>query len=98
MIITLIVTCVKIVVASLGKHIKDGVLIVYVTDIVIEYFKSMVVFVDIMMGLILIVSLATNNDHEALGIALYITALIKLFTMYENLKLIETTFVNSFKK
>ena len=98
LLIAIIATVLKMIASSVGKTIKDGIFLIYITDIMTSYFLSLFVFVDIAMVILLLATLGTSNDYSGLGLAIFIVSMIKLVTLYENLRVIETTFVNSFKK
>ena len=60
--------------------------------------KSQLIFIDIGYVAINIALLAVDNDSQPLSIILFVISIIKLFSLYENLRTFETTFINSFKK
>lgn len=55
-------------------------------------------FIDLAYVGINIALLILKNDSEGLSIALFIVSLLKLFTLYDNLRTFETTYINSFRR
>ncbi len=83
MILAIIVTGLKILISSITKTIED---------------KNRTVLIDMTYVAINIALLAVQNDSSPLSVALFIISLIKLFSLYENLRTFEITFINSPKK
>lgn len=58
--ITMILCFMKIVITSAAQRVKRGILLTYITDIFIEYAKSLILFVDIIylviMSMLFIIS------------------------------------------
>lgn len=98
MIAAIVVTSIKIIVNSITITIEDGILLEYLTDILVHYMKSRLIFIDIGYVAINIALLAVNNESQPLSIVLFVISIVKLFSLYENLRMFETTFINSFKK
>jgi hypothetical protein len=69
------------------------------TDILWNFASGVVFLIDIAYIVILILLCILKSSSLAeLGVATFIISFMKLFTLYENLKLIEGNFINSFKK
>jgi hypothetical protein len=98
MILAMVITTLKISVSSIAVTIEDGILLVYLTDILKNYLFTFSIFIDFAHLANIIVSLTLLNNSDFVGVLLFFISLIKLFTLYENLSIVETTFINSFKK
>ena len=86
MIAAIVITSIKILVNCTMVRIEDGILMEYITDIWLSFLKNRTVFIDMAYVAINIAVLALNNDSSGLSVALFIISIIKLFTLYENLR------------
>lgn len=86
MIIAIIVTSMKIIANSITKTIEDGILLVYLTDILKNYLMTFFVFIDLAYVGINIASLSVGNDNAGIAVALFILSLVKLFSLYDNMR------------
>ena len=98
MIIAIIVTSFKVIACSITKTIEDGIELNYLIDISKNYYQSFFVWIDIAYIGINVASLVNGNNNAGLAVASFIISLLKIFSLYENLRMFETTFINSFKK
>ncbi len=98
MILAIIITGLKILISSITKTIEDGILLEYLFDIWLSFLKNRTVLIDMAYVAINIALLAVQNDSSPLSVALFIISLVKLFSLYENLRTFEITFINSPKK
>lgn len=86
MITAIVVTSIKILVNCAMVRIEDGILLEYITDIWFSFFGNRTVFIDTAYVAINIALLILHNDSSALSVALFIISIVKLFSLYENLR------------
>lgn len=87
-IIAMVVTSLKILVRSISITIEDGILLVYLTDILKNYIFTFVVLIDIAHLLTIVISFSLQNNSSNAGAALFVVSLIKVLTLYGNLRVI----------
>lgn len=108
-IIAFFITLTKVFFKLSSKSIKKGIMLIYVTDIMKSYVRSIIFFVDIIYLVIMVLLFITCiflfylviNESEVVNIIaliLFIWAIIKILMSKLNLNYIRTAFIDSLKK
>jgi hypothetical protein len=94
----------KIGTSIVTKKIKDGITLVYISDIFYDYVRSLVIFIDIAYLFMVILLLFDGkafdnlgNNNFWFGVTLFMLCLIKMISSFPNLSVFEATFIKGFR-